>query len=188
MTMPLFRYCLAGFVLLFAAFTINAEEAAPPEVMQLVPTLKTWGTNPVLIAAVRAQNAKGMTLEQIKTKDKEWMGTSGVDAFMKTLMSNDAAKEMLKLEHSAPYYLEFFLMDNQGANVAMTNKTSDYWQGDEAKFKESFKGGAGAVHVGPVKFDSSAQAYLVQVSVPVMDDGKAIGALTIGINLDELGK
>ncbi|WP_197466328.1 MULTISPECIES: hypothetical protein [unclassified Oleiphilus] len=77
-------------------------------------------------------------------------------------------------------------MDNQGANVAMTNKTSDYWQGDEAKWQESFKDGAGAVHIGDVEFDESAQAYLVQVSVPVMDGGTAIGAITIGINLDDL--
>jgi hypothetical protein len=77
-------------------------------------------------------------------------------------------------------------MDNQGANVAMTNKTSDYWQGDEAKFTDSFKNGVGAIHISTVEFDESAQAYLVQVSVPVMEGGKAIGALTIGVNIDEL--
>jgi hypothetical protein len=68
----------------------------------------------------------------------------------------------------------------------MTNKTSDYWQGDEAKWQESFKDGAGAVHAGGVEFDESSQDYLVQISVPVMDSGKAIGALTIGVNLDFL--
>ena len=40
--------------------------------------------------------------------------------------------------------------------------------------------------IGDVEFDESAQAYLVQVSVPVMEGGSAIGAITIGINLDEL--
>ena len=45
-----------------------------------------------------------------------------------------------------------------------------------------------ATHIGKVKFDKSAQAYLVQVSVPVIDAGAAIGALTIGVNLDELDK
>lgn len=37
-----------------------------------------------------------------------------------------------------------------------------------------------------VELDSSAQAYLVQVSVPVMDGDAAIGAITIGIDLDRL--
>lgn len=77
-------------------------------------------------------------------------------------------------------------MDNQGANVAMTNKTSDYWQGDESKFTQSYRGGKGATHIGDVEFDESAQAYLVQVSVPVIESGKAIGAVTIGVNIDEL--
>lgn len=166
----------------------QAEEKVPQAVHDLVPSLKTWGTNAALVAAVKAQNAKGMSLDAIKATDAKWMKTTGVDGFMKSLMNNAAAKELKKLEKSKPYFLELFLMDNQGANVAMTDKTSDYWQGDEAKFTKSFNGGAGGVDVGKVKFDKSAQAYLVQVSVPVMDGGKAIGALTIGINLDELSK
>jgi len=77
-------------------------------------------------------------------------------------------------------------MDNQGGNVAMTDKTSDYWQGDEAKFQKSFNGGAGAVFVDEVEFDDSAQAYLVQVSVPVKDNNTVIGAITIGIDVDKI--
>jgi len=60
----------------------------------------------------------------------------------------------------------------------MTNKTSDYWQGDEVKWQESFKGGAGAVHIGEIEFNGSAQDYLVQISVPVVEGDKAIGAKT----------
>lgn len=171
----------------FGFMTVNAfAEDAPESVNKLIPTLKGWGTNAALVAAVKKQNAEGITLDEIKKRDKVWMDNTGVDGFMESLMNNTGAKELLKLEKSAKYFTEIFLMDNQGANVAMTNKTSDYWQGDEPKFTESYKNGAGTVHLGKVKFDDSAQAYLVQVSVPVMDGGKAIGALTIGINVDAL--
>lgn len=179
---------LAFAVLLVLSFSSAVAEEAPASVKKLVPTIQSWGNNPVLVAAVKAQNARGATLDQIKAKDQTWQATSGVDDTMKALMHNDAARELGKLERSAPYYLELFLMDNKGANVAMTNKTSDYWQGDEPKFTESYKDGAGAVHIGKVTFDASAQAYLVQVSVPVMDGATAIGALTVGVNLDKLGK
>jgi hypothetical protein len=168
--------------------SLTAAEKVPQAVHDLVPTLKSWGTNPALVSAVKSQNAKGMSLDDIKAKDATWRKTTGMDDFMKGIMNNAAAKELKKLESSKPYFLEVFLMDNQGANVAMTNKTSDYWQGDEAKFTKSFNGGAGGVDIGKVKFDKSSQAYLVQVSVPVMDSGKAIGAITVGINLDELEK
>ncbi len=161
-------------------------EDAPQSVIDLTGTLKTWGVDEVLVSAVRAQNEAGLTLDAIKARDNEWRGTEGLDDEMQAMMENTAAKRLLELEKTQPFYFELFLMDNQGANVAMTNKTSDYWQGDEAKWQESFKGGAGAVHIGPVEFDDSAQAYLVQVTVPVMDADQAIGAITIGVNLDEL--
>lgn len=173
------------FVLMFFSSLACAEEA-PDSVKLLVSSLRAWGENPVLVAAVKEQNAKGQTLDAIKKRDEIWRKTSGVDEFMKPLMENDAAKEMLRLEKSKPFYFELFLMDNQGANVAMTNKTSDYWQGDEDKFTKTFNNGQGAVHISDVKFDESAQAYLVQVSVPVMDGSDTIGAITIGINVDLL--
>lgn len=170
--------------LLASPYTL-AEEV-PAEVAALAGQLQSWGSDPALIAAVQAQNAKSMSLDAIKKRDAEWQSTEGVDAGMKELLSNAAAKRLAEMEKSEPFFFEVFLMDNQGANVAMTNKTSDYWQGDEAKWLESFKGGQGAVHIGEVEFDESAQAYLVQISVPVMDGGAAIGAMTIGVNLDEM--
>lgn len=173
-----------GLLLAFA-MNVHAEDA-PPSVQKIVPAIEAWGNNSALITAVKAQNAEHLTMDVIKARDEKWMTTAGVDDFMKSLLGNSAAAELKKLAATAPYYTELFLMDNQGANVAMTNKTSDYWQGDEAKFKESYKGGVGAVHIGKVKFDTSAQAYLVQVSVPVKDSGHVIGALTVGINVDNL--
>lgn len=42
---------------------------------------------------------------------------------MREVMENDAAKALRTIEKSEPYYAEMFVVDNQGANVAMTNKT-----------------------------------------------------------------
>jgi len=168
-----------------SANEITAEEKkVPHRIHAIVPIVQQWGSNATLIAAVNAQNSAAMTLESIQRTDKQWRTDSGLSDFMQSLMDSPAAQELFRLEKSQSYFIELFLMDNQGANVAMTNKTSDYWQGDEAKFIESFKQGSGAVHVGKVKFDESTQAFLVQISVPVMDKGKAIGAITVGINLN----
>jgi len=173
------------FVLLFLSLSCLAEEL-PPAVHEIVPTLESWGGDPVLIAAVKDQNAQGMSLESIQTRDAEWRKVEGLDDAMRAMMSSPAAKKLIEFEQSEPYFFELFLMDNQGANVAMTNKTSDYWQGDEAKWQKSFSDGKGAVHIGDVEFDESAQDYLVQISVPVVEGGQVLGALTVGINLDDL--
>ena len=163
-----------------------AAEEVPAAAKALIPTIEAWGDNPVLVAAVSEQNSSGLSLAKIKSLDASWRKHSGVNDVMKALMENKAAKALAKLEASNLAFFEAFLMDNQGANVAMTNKTSDYWQGDEAKFIESFNNGVGATHLGEVEFDESTQAYLVQISVPIRKDGKAIGVLTVGINIDEL--
>ncbi len=181
--------CFASCLLAGSLIVVMADayaEDTPAAVTALIPVIKKWGEDPVLIAAVKEQNAKGMTLDQIQKRDKEWMATTGMDDQMKAMMKNAAAQELDKLEATKPYFFESILMDNQGANVAMTNKTSDYWQGDETKFTNAFK--VGGVDIGKSKFDDSAKAYLIQVSVPVLEGGKPIGALCVGINLDELDK
>jgi len=173
-------------VMMFVFASLAHAEEVPAEVKALAGELATWGEDATLIAAVKAQNAKGMSLDAIKARDAAWRKVEGLDAEMQAMMESPAAKRMLEMEGSKPFFFEVFLMDNQGANVAMTNKTSDYWQGDEAKWQKSFNGGQGGVHIGEVEFDDSAQAYLVQISVSVNEGGKAIGAMTIGVNLDEM--
>lgn len=178
---------VVGLALGFGASLAVAAEKAPQKVVDLAQTtLVKLGTDAVIVKAVKAENAKGKTLEQIKALDKTWQETAGIADYMQAMMDSECGKHLRQLQSSAPYYAEIFAMDNQGANVCMTDKTSDYWQGDEAKFTESYKGGAGAMHISNVKFDDSTQAYLVQVSVPVKDGDKVIGAITIGIDIDKV--
>jgi hypothetical protein len=182
-----FVFMVMGVFLFGGVGVTLAAEKAPQKVVDLANgSLVNLGTDPVIVKAVREENAKGKTLAQIKEKDKEWIKTAGIVGYMKALMESDCGKHLREIQKSAPYYAEIFVMDNQGANVAMTDKTSDYWQGDEAKFQKSYNGGAGAVFIDDVEFDDSTQAYLVQVSVPVKDGGKVIGAITIGIDVDKV--
>lgn len=165
--------------------SVFAGEKAPQKLVDYVNAkLVNFGSDPVILEAVKAENAKGKTLAQIKDEDAKWMAFAGIDNFMQTLMENPCAKRLMTIKQETKFFSEIFVMDNQGANVCMTDKTSDYWQGDEEKFIESFKGGKGGINISEVKFDDSSQAYLVQASVPVMDGGKAIGAITFGIDID----
>jgi hypothetical protein len=79
-------------------------------------------------------------------------------------------------------------MDARGLNVAASTPTSDYWQGDEAKFTDTYSQGPGAIHVGDVEFDESTQSYQGQVSIVVVDPdtGNPIGAITVGLNAEAL--
>ncbi len=167
--------------------SLAADEEAPASVVKMANAeLSALGADPIIVAAVKAENAKGKTLEQIQATDQEWQKTAGVTPFMKAMMESPCGQYLRKMQEAKPFLAEVFVMDNLGANVAMTDKTSDYWQGDEPKFTESYKAGKGAIHISKVKFDDSTQSYLVQVSVPVKDGDQAIGAITIGVDLDAL--
>lgn len=176
-----------GLFVFTGAAMVNAAEKAPQKVVDLAKTqLVNIGSDPIIVKAVQEENAKGKTLGQIQELDKKWKGHAGIADYMKNLMDSECGKHISGIQGSAPFYAEIFVMDNQGANVAMTDKTSDYWQGDEAKFKKSFNGGTGAVHISNVKFDDSTQAYLVQVSVPVKKGDTVIGAVTVGVDVDKV--
>jgi hypothetical protein len=178
---------IIGLVVVGMTGMVCAAEKAPQKVVELAnSTLTELGTDPVIVKAVKDENAKRKSLTQIQDVDKKWKATAGIADYMQAIMDSECGKHLRSVQNDFPYYAEIFVMDNQGANVAMTDKTSDYWQGDEAKFKKSFNGGSGAVFVDEVEFDDSTQAYLVQVSVPVKDGETVIGAITFGVDVDKV--
>ena len=148
--------------------------------------LAKFGHDKAIVKAVKAQNKKGMDLEMgIKITDGAWKGVrEGTLPIMDELMANDCAKAANALMGSVDYVVEIFVMDNQGANVCMTAKTGDYWQGDEAKWVKSYNGGIGSVFVDEVEEDGGKM--ISQVSVPVISKGMAIGAMTIAVDTGKL--
>jgi len=181
------RISIILIIILIFSNMLLAVEKAPQSVINLAnTTLVKYGTDPIIIAAVKAENAKGKSLDDIKAFDEKWKSTPGVADFMSGLMTSECGKHLQSVQKSKPYFAEIFVMDNQGANVAMTDKTSDYWQGDEDKFIKTFNNGKGALHISDVEFDESSQAYLVQVSVPVKDGSVVIGAITFGVDVDAI--
>ena len=148
-----------------------------------------WINDPVIVEAIKKANAKNekRSMDEIKAADQEWIKAEGISDLMREMLTNDAAQFLKKKQkESDGKYSEIFVMDFQGCNVAMSAKTSDFWQGDEAKFIKSYNDGKGAVFVDKVKFDESTKVPQVQVSLPVLDGNKVIGAITIGVSLDNL--
>lgn len=175
-------------IMILMALTGSAPAEKTPEKIYDIAksTLKAYGSDPLIIKAVKAENQKNKTLQQIQEKDQKWKNTPGIDDYMKAMMESECSQHLRKIQNNVGYCAEIFVMDNQGANVAMTDKTSDYWQGDEDKFKKSYNAGKGEVFVDEVEFDDSTQTYLVQISVPVVEGEKSIGAITFGIDIDQV--
>lgn len=151
-----------------------------------VRTVQHMALNPVLIQAVRRQNAEKLDLNNIKQRDDDWKGAKNLTPFMRSLQENTAGKMLRRYVNRNPFLNEAFLTDNQGANVAAFPATSDYWQGDEEKWTESFNDGEGQIFVGPLERDESTNTVAVQVSAPLYHQGETIGVLVVGVTFDYL--
>jgi hypothetical protein len=182
-----------GFLLLLVA-TFTAPAAAQelvfsPEQLKAVlapkiMAVKRLAANLSVVDAVKAQNVEETSIEQIKQIDEKWRATKTLTAFKRSLQRNPAGRFLRRHVRRNPTYGEAFLTDKRGANVAAYPATSDYWQGDETKFTASYDDGKGKIFIGDVEYDESSQTHAAQVSVPVIDQGKAIGVLVMGVQLD----
>jgi hypothetical protein len=124
-------------------------------------------------------------MDEIETLNREWEEATGVTEFMlRAHRSSGSPKAKAALRK--PRIQEAFLTDAIGANVAITNKTSDFYQGDEEQYLEAFNQGKGGVHIGELSLDESIHSYSIHVGVPVLDQGKQIGVMLAAVNLEKL--
>lgn len=147
----------------------------------------------VVVDAINAQNAKFAGLQQadVDALDQKWRAE--VEAGDKPMIDEALASPLSKFlveqrEKSEGVITELFVTDGKGLNVGQSDPTSDYWQGDEAKWQKSFQAGPGTVFVDEVEKDESTQQLQTQVSATIVDPktGAAIGAITVGLNVEGL--
>lgn len=187
-------YALGLAIALTVAVATQAQDEFTAPLTALAQSdIAAIAADPVIIAALTAQNATTGAYDQAKIDELDLQWRAEVDAAAKPLidatLANPASQHLVEVQAaSAGKYAEIFVMDAKGLNVAQSTLTSDYWQGDEDKFTASFGAGAGAVHIGEIEQDESTQAFQSQVSIPITDPatGALIGAITVGVDVSML--
>jgi hypothetical protein len=176
------------FCLVLLVSSVAQSQNIPPKLQQEIDKITKYLKDETVIRAVQVQNQRRVPMDEILKLDRDWIRGTIAEDFVKSLMDNHCAAKLKELAKEIPSSLEVFVMDDQGALVCTTQKTSDYWQGDEPKWIDSFKGGAGETVVSKREYDQSTKSTLVHVSVPIIDQQKAIGVLCVGINLTKLAE
>ncbi|MEH6546816.1 MAG: hypothetical protein V7701_10330 [Sneathiella sp.] len=155
--------------------------------------IRVWAQDPVIVAAIKDQNKTSANLSQadIDGMDKKWRAeTKGGDSPMIDKVLANETSNFLKgvKEESQGTITEIFVMDQKGLNVGQSDVTSDFWQGDEGKWKKTYAAGPDGLLIDEVEFDDSSQTYQSQVSVTIVDPETniAIGAVTVGVNVEML--
>ena len=185
----------AAAVLALSVSVAQANEFGPALRDFADNQVRGWLSDPTVIQAIKSQNGETAALseDQIIALDKQWRAETAagsrpmIDGVLGNALSGYLQQ---KKEGAEGLVTEIFVMDAKGLNVGQSDVTSDYWQGDEAKWKETFLVGPSSVHVSDVEMDESTQTFQSQVSLPVVDpaNGEVIGAVTVGVNVELLAQ
>ncbi|NBB82652.1 MAG: hypothetical protein GVY28_04535 [Alphaproteobacteria bacterium] len=188
------RLTLAAAALALGAAVPATANEFEPQLRDLVETqVRGWLGEATLVDAVKAQNDAhaGISDADIDGMDQQWRAEAeaGGGALIDEKMGHDLSAWLAEVKNGSDgLFTEIFVMDAHGLNVGQSDVTSDYMQGDEAKWQETYLVGADAVFVDELEFDESTNAFQSQVSATVADPatGDPIGAITVGVNVEKL--
>ena len=137
--------------------------------------IKSWAREYVIVNAVNAYNTaaskrRGFTEEQ-------WSAATGIEAPIRALMENDAA-QFLK-QHRTADITEAFVSGADGGKVAFLSKPTHWSHRGQAKHDVPMRGQSWQGHI---ELDRSSGFLQIQLAVPIIDRGKPIGSLVVGVS------
>lgn len=187
------RLALALLAVVASPALADGPDHVTPMKALLADRLRAEIVTPTAIAAILERNAANAGVDQarIDVLDRQWRAEvkAGGGPLVNATLGAPLSGELRSVQKAhGGLITEVFIMDNLGLNVAQSDPTSDYWQGDEAKWQKTFAMGPDAVFVDGIDKDESTQSMQSQISFSIVDpaSGRVIGAATVGIDVDML--
>jgi len=154
-----------------------------------VEVLKTLALDETIRQSVRAANALKPDLENILALDERWqqaLANGSNDSLIHSRLSSSLSNDLRAFQSISPQHIEVFVTDKQGALVASTGITSDYYQADEPWWQSAYQ--QEDAYISSPIFDESANALSILMAVPIYDtrQGDLIGILRTTISIDGL--
>ncbi|MEW5984512.1 MAG: cache domain-containing protein [Acidobacteriota bacterium] len=145
--------------------------------------------SPIVRAAAARSSSMPADASTIRAADQAWIATPAAEAERLGITGEAASEYLRDIVTGDPAYREILLADREGRLVAASDLPTDYYQGDEAWWREAYADGlAGRHHVGDVTWDESSRSYALEIAVPVVprDGGRLTGVLKIAADAREL--
>jgi hypothetical protein len=157
---------------------LTAEQSAA--LTKEIEVIKQLASDPKIVDAVKAVNASALADYKDMNQDK-WKELPILDPKIRYFSKNPAG-EFLKSKKDERI-TEIFVNAADGSKVAFLSKTSGWSHKGKPKHDEPM---AGKTWQGKIEMDESTGLKSIQVAVPVMDGGKAIGSLVAGFSITKL--
>jgi len=154
--------------------------AQKTKIESLTKEYTALGSDPAVVKAVKAYNAAPPAETKGMTQDK-WAGLSVLSPEVK-FVSKNALAEYLKTKRT-PVMAELFVSGSDGTKAAFFAKTTSWSHKGKPKHDVPMTGKS---WTGSPELDDSSGKVTVQVSFPVLDAGKPIGSIVIGLDVSKL--
>jgi len=159
----------------------------------LVKKITQWGKLPGLDVLLKRKNSQSSLLmsADITIKDSEWIRAFAKqdDKFASTLVDETISSELRKIkEQEKGVITEIIITDARGLNAAISDMTSDYWQGDEEKFTRVFATPPNTLYFSGISYDESTRHFQLQISTPLYGQStkEAMGVMVIGVDVEKI--
>ena len=172
---------LTGALITLCSATNVSADPLTPEIQAKADHYKQklveWAKNPAIIAAVKESNSKGGLVHDMS--NAKWEELKDADPVVKGFQTSAAGK-FVSAQEDDKGIGKLYARDEKGNLVASSNKPALFNIAVRAPFKNAITGKAFVE--AEVKADPTTQKKSVQVSVPIMSDGKPIGVLHTAVN------
>ncbi|MDF3013723.1 MAG: hypothetical protein K0Q78_1927 [Cellvibrio sp.] len=159
----------------------------------LTGKIERWKRLPKLESTLTERNlvSRRFTRQEIAARDKKWAQafTQNDFAYPIELVDQELSARLREVKkQSLEMITEIIITDARGLNVAISDMTSDYWQGDEEKFTEVFSKPADTMHFGEINYDESTKRFQLQLSVPLYTKDKLapLGIMVFGVDVEKV--
>jgi|ERR1019366_39273 hypothetical protein len=178
-TLALLLLSMAG--LTFKTIGADAVDAVlQAKVDAQVKQIQAWASDPVLVNAVKAQNASQPADFAAMTQEK-WAALTVMDPFVRSFNKNGVG--LFLKNKKTDLILRMFVSDANGIKVGFSSKTLSWSHKGDPKHEQPM---TGKTWQGPLEQDKATGLQQVQVSVPVLDGDKPIGSLVVGLSVAKL--
>ena len=176
-----FQFFVRASLLLAAAapLTVAAALSAPiqAKVDARLKQLQAWGSDPAIVSAVKAYNAA----PPAEMTNDQWKTLQVLDPKVRAYTKNSVA-EAIKAKKDDTV-TEAFVSGADGGKVAFLSKPTSWSHKSNPKHAAPM---SGKTWIGQVEVDESTGQEQVQVSFPVLDGGKPVGSVVVGLSLAKL--
>ncbi|MDE0405492.1 MAG: PAS domain S-box protein [Nitrospira sp.] len=178
----------------FKGIAVEVARKIETQIMRGINEAQQLATIPFIRAAVKEANRsyEGRESEKIKAFIEEWKerwrarkNPHEFPAFVNRIATNYLVDWHAVRKSD---YLGILVTDNQGALVLSSLPQVRFYHGDAEWWEAAFRQGQGQIYVSDLTFDPSFGTHVLNVAVPIFDQGRhqALGTVSIVLRRDSL--